>query len=353
MNEGDPGGPDSRESATTSLRVLQVVGDTDATDSALGALGLHAAWVARSVEVRTFAIAPGRRRGLEQAIPVLAPGRRSITAHTQFRREARWADVVVLHGAPPALVAALATPRESAALVFAVDPSIEQPSERPLPSRLIRLGARLAGVVNTDPAAAKGVASRLGTTAPVATIPTGVDLVRTPVGDDERRAARSALGLADTTAPIVRSIGASAEEPTTLRRTVEALGGHWLDGRVDPDIARAAADVVAAPNAGPTGPPRALLLAAHAGSAVVAPDVGALADLVDSRTGAPCGRDEPSIRSALSTLSDPHRRAAAGAEASARVVRSFGLADVGDRWIDLLRMVAATPEPAGGSDPGS
>ncbi|MFI5043856.1 MAG: hypothetical protein ACHQDC_03605 [Acidimicrobiales bacterium] len=298
MNEVDPGEAESRDPASTTMRILQVVGDTDATDSALGALDLHAAWVGRSLEVRTFAIAPGRRRGLEEAIPVLAPGRRSITAHTQLRREARWADVVVLHGTPAALVAALATPRDSAALVFAVDPSIEQPSDRPLPSRLVRLGARLAGVVNTDPTAAKAVASRLGTSAPVVTIPTGVDLVRAPVGRDERRAARAALGLADTTRPIVRSIG--AEEPTTLRSAVEGLGGHWIDGRVDPDLARAAADVVAAPTAGPTGPPRALLLAAHAGSAVVAPDVGALADLVDSGTGAPCGPDEPSIRSALS-----------------------------------------------------
>ena len=53
-------------------------------------------------EVRTLALAPGRDAGLGAQVPSMAPSVKSLSAHTQFRREQRWADVVVLHGAAPA-----------------------------------------------------------------------------------------------------------------------------------------------------------------------------------------------------------------------------------------------------------
>ena len=196
------------------------------------------------------------------------------------------------------------------------------------------------------------MASRLGTTAPVVTIPTGLDLVRAPVGPDERRAARSALGLAGATTPIVRSVGTGLDEPILLR-AVDAVGGHWIDRGADPDLARAAADVVAAPTAGPRGRPVDCCSPPTPEVPSVAPDEGALAGLVDSDTGARCGADEHSIRIALSSLSDPDRRAAAGAAASDRVVRRFGVAPIGERWIDLLSGVADAPGSTGGTGPST
>ena len=78
-----------------ALRVLQAIADTDDGDSQRFALDLHAAWALDGLEVRTVALGPGGRGGLDDIVPVLAPGTRSIAAHAQFRREARWADVVV------------------------------------------------------------------------------------------------------------------------------------------------------------------------------------------------------------------------------------------------------------------
>ncbi|HLU42479.1 MAG TPA: hypothetical protein VKZ55_08790 [Microthrixaceae bacterium] len=46
--------------------------------------------------MRTVALAPGRTGGLAELVPAIAPSRRTLAALTQLRREARWADVVVL-----------------------------------------------------------------------------------------------------------------------------------------------------------------------------------------------------------------------------------------------------------------
>lgn len=50
------------------------------------------------VAVRTLALAPGRRGGLDGLVPVIAPSVRSFVAAGPFRAEARWADVVLLVG---------------------------------------------------------------------------------------------------------------------------------------------------------------------------------------------------------------------------------------------------------------
>ena len=83
---------------TTTLRLLQLVADTDAGAAKERALALHRALVERGQEVRTLALAPGRSGQLASTLPVLAPGRRSMAALTAVRAEARWADVVIFHG---------------------------------------------------------------------------------------------------------------------------------------------------------------------------------------------------------------------------------------------------------------
>lgn len=53
---------------------------------------------AAGVSVRTLALAPGRRGGLDDVVPVVAPTVRAFMAAGPFRDEARWADVVLLVG---------------------------------------------------------------------------------------------------------------------------------------------------------------------------------------------------------------------------------------------------------------
>ncbi len=84
------------------MRVLQLIGDTDAGVAQLAAVALHRALVELGLEVRTLALAPGRAGGLEQDVPAMAPSRRSFAARGMVAGESRWSDVVVLH-APRAL----------------------------------------------------------------------------------------------------------------------------------------------------------------------------------------------------------------------------------------------------------
>jgi hypothetical protein len=92
------------------VRVLQLIGSTDADPPQLAAVALHRSLVSLGLEVRTLALAPGRAGGLEQDVPAMAPSRRSFAARGMVAGESRWADVVVLH-APRAVTMATAPPR--------------------------------------------------------------------------------------------------------------------------------------------------------------------------------------------------------------------------------------------------
>lgn len=85
-------------SPAATVRVLQAVADTDPTPTNLAAVELHRMLSAQGVEMRTLALGPGRRAGLEAEVPTISPSRRSIAARSAWRDEMRWADVVVLHG---------------------------------------------------------------------------------------------------------------------------------------------------------------------------------------------------------------------------------------------------------------
>jgi hypothetical protein len=89
----------------TGPRVLQIIADTDASASNLAAVSLHQQLSARGLEVRTLALGAGSRPGLERDVPTMAPSRRSFAARGQFHHEARWSDIVVLHGHRSATVA--------------------------------------------------------------------------------------------------------------------------------------------------------------------------------------------------------------------------------------------------------
>jgi hypothetical protein len=98
-----------------AVRVLQLIGDTDATTANVAAFALHRELAANGVEVRTLALAPGRHDGLERDVPAIAPSRRSFAARGQVIKESRWADVVVLH-ADGALTPATLPPARGSAV---------------------------------------------------------------------------------------------------------------------------------------------------------------------------------------------------------------------------------------------
>lgn len=89
-------------------RVLQVLADPDPSPASAAAAALHRYLTARGGEVRTLALGPGRRPGLEDAVPPMAPSVRSLAALLQLRREAAWADVVLLRGRRTAYAARFA-----------------------------------------------------------------------------------------------------------------------------------------------------------------------------------------------------------------------------------------------------
>lgn len=86
------------------LRVLFVLADTDRSVASTAILELHGELVSLGVQMRTVALGPGRRGGLDSVVPVLSPATRSLAAVSQLRREQRWADVVVCWGVTTSVV---------------------------------------------------------------------------------------------------------------------------------------------------------------------------------------------------------------------------------------------------------
>jgi hypothetical protein len=326
-----------------SLRVLQVLGDTDDDDDGRAALDLHRQLTRAGIEIRTLALAPGTQAGLASIVPTMSPSARSIAAHTQLRREQRWADVVVLRGEAPAAAAGLAHVRTAPPTVLALGVEAQRWLTGPVPPRVVRLVGRVAAVVVTCGADAT-VGDRLGLGAgAVRVIPYGVD-AGTVVTSAQRAAARSGLGLPDDV--LVAHLVGRGPALDAARRRADELGvarteAEAVDDRVvrfgdaeEPDrteLVVAAADLVVA--AGEVaGPPPAVLSAAAAGLAVVGPSSGALGDLVDDTTG------WSELDAAVAAGTDEVRRR--GAVAAQRVQQRFALADVGAEWEAVLRSVA-------------
>ena len=162
-----------------SLRVLQLIGDTDAAEEHLAALALHRGLVDDGIEVRTLALCPGRRGGLEQDVPAVAPNRRSLAARAQVRSESKWADVVVVH-APRALTLATLAPHRGVGppmvVAFWSPPVGRAPSRHSIAPRVV---AGAAAVVVVDRESAGAVAEQFGRSE-------GIGVVAADLGDAER-----------------------------------------------------------------------------------------------------------------------------------------------------------------------
>lgn len=323
------------------MRVLQVLAGTDADDDALGALVLHDALAGLGVEVRTVALGPGRRGGLDTEVPVLAPSTRSPAARFQLRRERTWADVVVAVGA----AAGPALDRDGPPVVVVPGAALGRWRDRPPSARLRRRVDGAAVVVVADADDVGTVARVLSAAPPVAVLAAAVP-DGPPVSPAARQAARGLLGL-----PADGAVARFAEDPR--RPTVDAAAavaaaasaGVALLGVSPEDRSgeraewvAAAADVAVAVSPADGGPPRGLLLAARDGCALVAPARGAAAGLVDERTGIPAGPEAPSLAGALALLAgDPVRRAACGGAAAARVGERYSASTRAAEWCELLR----------------
>lgn len=121
--------PSSRPSSEPSgLRVLQLIGDTDAEREHLHALELHRKLADEGLQLRTLALGVGRRAELADEVPSIAPARRSLAARRAVASEARWADVVVLHGARALTPASTPSPGASPPVVVSLAPSALQRS---------------------------------------------------------------------------------------------------------------------------------------------------------------------------------------------------------------------------------
>ncbi len=338
----------------TQLRVLQIIGTTDADEVNCSALDLHQGLSQRGAQVRTLALAPGRAAGLGTAVPSMAPTTRSLSAHTQFRREQRWADVVVLFGAAPAAAAGITSIRNAVPTVMVLGDDAARWRDAPVPSRAIRVVSSAAAVVvDTDADADMG--PRLGLDpAVLRVLPIGVT-VGTVVSPARRRAARDALGLdpggivahlpAARTGTGAGTSAATADGDAVIA-AASGLDVQWTrsgvaDGAVvhfggadAPDhdeLALAAADLVVQVGEPNATPPRSLLVGAAAGLAPVAPRSGS-GDLVDDTTG------WESLADAVDAGAEEiHRR---GAAAAVRVAERYDLHASVDRWIDLLASVA-------------
>lgn len=89
-----------------TIRVLSLVASTDTSVATDRALALHEQLSSYGFEIRTLAVAPGTQQGgHELTLPVIAPSRRSLSAHTQIYAESRWADALVV--SEPALLSLL------------------------------------------------------------------------------------------------------------------------------------------------------------------------------------------------------------------------------------------------------
>jgi hypothetical protein len=330
------------------IRVLMVLGCSDVTDTSLRALDLHRHLAGVGAHVRTIALGPGASGGLDAVVPVLAPHPRAPAAGLQLRREARWCDVMVVHGGHPARVACRWVPRDGRLRRVAVLDAAAAAVEA-WPVRRLRPLAACATVISTSSSQCRqlepfGLAPRL--------LPAAARLPLVDVGEAQRWAARRSLGLAEeaavlgVAAPLSGSSSEDGSPPVGLLSAAEAAGWAVVpvrgDGTERDEWCGAACDAVVVGRPGTDGPPPRGALVAAAGGAVligwrtdlgglVTEASGVVADGADDLTGALRHLLDPGSVSA--TIPAMRRRGSLGAEL---VRRRFSLSEVGGGWVQAL-----------------
>ncbi|HEX6424586.1 MAG TPA: glycosyltransferase family 4 protein [Acidimicrobiales bacterium] len=370
----------SRHSEAEPAGVLHVITSTQRRGAETFAVDLAGALTARGMASNVVALSPGRT-GARLAVPALGDRPLSPTSLRALRRRAGTAQMVVAHGSRtlPACASALLGQRAPVVYRSIGDPRAWAGSglRRARTRLLLR---RMDAVAVLWPGAGESVRTLHGVPAErIHVIPNGVPAARCPVPDaGARAAARRRLGLPPH-GPVVAVIGALGPEkrvgdailavarlPDTHlllagdgpdRSRLERRAADQAPGRVHfagmlpgPTDALAAADVVALPSR-TEGMPGVLIEAGLTGVAVVATDVGGVAQIVrDGVTGllVPPG-DVVALTAALGrALSERDRL---GAAARRHCLATFEIGAVADRWVSLAATLGV--RPCRGSAPAS
>lgn len=237
-------------------RVLQVLADPDPSPASAAAASLHRVLTSRGYEVRTLALGPGRRPGLESDVPPMAPSHRSLAALLQFRREAVWADAVLLRGRRTAYVARFG----GVPCVWCVD----DPAGRPP-----RSGA--APVVVPDGTTATWLGRPAQVLAPV------VEEQELPSA--ARLAARELLGLGPGARTVLVLDGRSDLESAAVRAAEQQGCTVLRPGQAEDEVLHAAADQAVRTDGTLVEHPVELVRAVLAGADAEGLDRAALASL--------------------------------------------------------------------------
>ncbi len=332
------------------MRVLIVLSDTDRSDSSLCALDLHAGIVALGDDVRTVALGPGGRGGLDHVIPILGPSPRSPSATLQLRREQRWADIVICFGLHTFGVQRRAAMRQEIPVVLVVGDPVSTRSRvgRSARTRL----AEASSVVCVDEAAAAAVATM--TDRQVMRLEFGMVAEELNGVALRRAAARAELRIGPTE-PVLWWVGSPATQiPAALATATERRGWPVLMfGDADDELVVAASDVAVMSADAVSGPPRELLRAAGTGHALVAPAYVFDGALVSGATGVPLsprhrsgsdtgdgarsdGTSVADWEDSLERLSDADVRAEMALSAHRLVSARFSPQRTFGPWMDLL-----------------
>ena len=353
-------------SRAMAIDVLQVINWTARRGAEISALELGAALEARGRRVRTVALVAADGDTLQ----VDALGQKPLGTVTlrRLRRELRTADTVVAWGTRPLAACVLAGGARRLVYSNIGDPRFWGASRLRHAKRGLVI-RRATGVVAQSSHAAQALVGTYGVRPNrLATIPTGRPAARFPRVDDvDRAAARSSLGLADSTPVVVvlaalspeKNVAAAIDAVAELdgvrlviagdgpeRYDLERLAAERLDGRarflgvvVRPQRVLAAADVLLLTSR-TEGMPGVAIEAGLSGLPVVATDVGAVAEVVlDGFTGRVVAQDD---RDALvAALVEALRRRDDFGEAARRhCLARFEIeivASVWDAFLDRLR----------------
>jgi glycosyltransferase involved in cell wall biosynthesis len=362
-----PDGSPQTDSTTHSLRVLQVITDTDRRGAQVFAMDLGRAMTAHGHNVRTVALAAG------ETVPsldvcVLGPSRRSLRTLRALRRRMKDVDITIAHGSATGLACALAGFGPGRRFVY------RQISDTRFWANSIVRRLRVAAylrcatvIVALSEGAKTDLTEHLRHPGKrIVVVPNGVPLAdfRVPT-PDERAAARAALGLAPD-AFVATYVGALVPEkgvdvaiaalaesefvlliagtgpdrsrlellPGASRPTVRFVGG--LDRPFD---AYAASDVVLLPSKGGDSMPATLIEAGFCGIPAVSTPIGSITDIVlQDRTGVVVAPgDVAGLRSAVDRLaSNSSERHMMGAAARQHCLSMFEIDVVADGWVRVL-----------------
>ena len=244
-------------------RVLQVLADPDPSPAAAAAAALHRYLVPLGYEVRTLALGPGRRTGLQADVPPMSPSRRSLAALLQFRREAVWADAVLLRGRRTAHVARFGR----VPCVWCVD----DPSGRPPRSGSVP-------VVVPDATTAAWLGRPATVLAPV------VEQQQLP--DAARTSARELLHVAPGARTVLVLDGPDAQVAAAVRTATDAGAQVLRPGQDEDEVLFAAADEVVRTDDSLVEHPADLVRAVLAGVEADGLDRGGLDEVHGASAGA-------------------------------------------------------------------